>query len=672
MNEHQVTDRQSGRSAGRIFSIAPGTPFLRELAVALVHGRLVAGFRPLDDPAILPRATIYLPTRRAARLFSREIVEALGGTAALLPRIRTLGDSDEEEFDLLPALPEAPDMPPAAGTLERQFKLATMVRGWTTALSAATRELFGDEDIVLPSSAADALKLAGDLARLLDQMETEEVAWSRIGSAIDGEHAAWWDLTASFLEIVAEHWPAHLRETGKLDPAEARRHLLDLRTRQLAEHGPSGPVVAAGTTGSIPATARLLKVIAGLENGAVVLPGVDFDAPEAIWRQLGESGTGDDAPILTTHPQYGLARLLDRLGVTRADIGRIGEPAPAARARSGLIGLAMLPAGETGRWAGRSVDAGTAIREVAIIEAPGEREEALAIAIALREALDKPGKTAALTTPDRMLARRVAAELARWGIEIDDSAGTSLDETAAGRFALELIRIATGASDPVGLAALLKQAGRAADRPAWARAARLFELAVLRGALVVPVPGELEAAIDAVKLRLEEARYGYGTQFDDDDWSTMRVLARHVDQACIELAGLRHAESSVALASAFATIRQSLAQMLDDPEETVLAGMDGGNELVRLLDAFGRIDGEDGGPMHAPLRELPAIVQTLMRNVVVRERRQPHPRLAIWGPLEARLLGVDLMVLGGLNEGTWPAAARNDPFLNRPMRGALG
>jgi ATP-dependent helicase/nuclease subunit B len=666
-------ETQYGTRKGRIFSIAPGMPFLKTLAEALVDGRLIEGFRPADDPLLLPTATVYLPTRRAARVFSGEIVEALGGKAALMPVIRTLGDSDEEEFDLAFPVREAADLPPAAGALERQFRLATLVRGWSNALSVATRELFGDEDIVLPSSASDALKLAGDLARLIDQMETEEVAWEALGKSVDGEYAAWWDLTATFLKIVAEAWPDYLREEGRLDPAEARRRLLDLRTRYLMQSPSGGPVIAAGSTGSIPATARLLDAISHHERGAIVLPGVDFELSQPIWRQLRQAEGEENAPILSTHPQYGLARLLGLLGIEREAITPLGEVSPDIRARQAMLSLAMLPAPETGRWQGAGIE--SVDRNIAIIEAPGEREEALAIAIALRAALETPGKTAALTTPDRALARRVAAELERWGIQIDNSAGTPLDETPAGRFALLLAVATAGPINPVTLTAFLKDPrlsfGLSRGREGWPRAARQFELTVLRGALFVPAPGELEAALTRVRGQQQFVRSTTGMNESNtpEAWEAMAELARHVDAACQVLNELQQREDSVPLASALGALRVALARLTEDPEGIALMELRGGRELIQLFDSF---DGLDDEGMTVPMRELPSILHTLMRNITSRETRHPHPRLNIWGPLEARLQGVDLMVLGGLNEGSWPTVARNDPFLNRPMRGALG
>src|SRR3546814_14486973 len=61
-----------------------------------------------------------------------------------------------------------------------------------------------------------------------------------------------------------------------------------------------------------------------------------------------------------------------------------------------------------------------------------------------------------------------------------------------------------------------------------------------------------------------------------------------------------------------------------------------------------------------------------MAGRAVRPRYGLHPRVAILGPLEARLQHAELLVLGGLNEGTWPAAATPGPWLSRPMQAAFG
>ncbi len=499
---------QGHATSMRVFSIPPGAPFLKVLALALIDGSLVPGFVPANDPLLLPTATIYLPTRRAARALSAEFIDAFGGKAALLPVIRTLGDGEADEFDFTAGEEAACELPPPIGDLERRLHLARLVRGWTGALAQSTRDLFGDEDIVIPSSASEAIRMSGDLARLIDAMETEEIGWEKL-ALIDGQPgpddtperwAQWWNLTLKFLDIVRRHWPDFLRERQRSDPASHRGRLLGMRTTRLLRHGSKGPVIAAGSTGSIPATSRLIQCIAGLSNGAVVLPGLDTNLDGDVWEALCAGDAQDGTLALCTHPQYGLARLLRAIGIDRREVVEIGHTDRAARMR--MIGRAMLPAGSSERWAIRG-QAPADAQGIVLMEAPNGRMEALSIAIALREALETPGKTAALVTPDRMLAQRVAAELGRFGIAIDDSGGTPLraaPPATLARLALAACAAAIRrARRPRDAGGLDEASGnlRFAATGASARIARLFELAVLRDAIIVPQPGGLEAAAKA-------------------------------------------------------------------------------------------------------------------------------------------------------------------------------
>ncbi len=68
----------------------------------------------------------------------------------------------------------------------------------------------------------------------------------------------------------------------------------------------------------------------------------------------------------------------------------------------------------------------------------------------------------------------------------------------------------------------------------------------------------------------------------------------------------------------------------------------------------------------------PGLLRALAMKVPVRPRFNRHRAIAILGPLEARLQSFDLVILGGLNEGSWPGAASADPWFSRPMREKLG
>lgn len=661
--------------ASRIFSVPPGEPFLKRLAASLVDGTLVSGFRPLDDPLLLSTAIVYLPTRRAARALAAELVEAMGGRAALLPSIRTLGDAEEDEFEIAAAEAGEIDLPDAIPQAERRLVLANFVRRWTAAMSRETRALYGDEDIVIPSSAAEALRMADELGRLLDSMETEEVSWDALpglvrdaaefGDAAAGRWAEWWNVTLKFLAVVSETWPEYLAERKKLDPSQRRRMLLDARSQRLLNQGSPGPVIAAGSTGSIPATARLIAAIAAQPNGAVVLPGLDTALDADIWAKLAQDDSLDDTHSLCTHPQYGLARLVHSLGIGRDEIRILGgEP---GSQRMGLVSAAMLPAEATGRWqaATTHLDAMQAVSGIALVEAPGEREEALAIAIAMRETLETPGRTAALVTPDRMLARRVAAELERFAIRLEDTAGTPLANAGAGRLARLVAALATGRADPVGLASLLKHAAVCAGEAAH-RTARLYELAVLRGAVTPPLPGRLAAAArDKSVARLSHPPAEVAAM-TPDDWVGVIGLGERIDATLAPLLALRDGGAGRPLETWLAALRQTLDKLLVEPAKFFASG--GGRELGSLLDAFTRA-GETGFTVEP--HEFPDVLAALLEGASVRSS-SGHPRLSILGPLEARLQHADLVILGGMNEGSWPGAARNDPFLNRPMRASVG
>ena len=205
------------------------------------------------------------------------------------------------------------------------------------------------------------------------------------------------------------------------------------------------------------------------------------------WDALGphepDEETGLRRRSIETHPQFHLKLLLDRMGVGRGEVERWrwggGRDAPAVRSRA--IAHAMKPAAFTDLWQGLR-PAERRLTGVRAIELADPAEEAQAIAIALREALETPGRTAALVTPDRSLARRVSTHLRRWGIEADDSAGRPLSQLAPGTLLLALATAAAEQFAPVPLLALLKHplVMRGEGRLDWLDGARALDLA-LRG-----------------------------------------------------------------------------------------------------------------------------------------------------------------------------------------------
>lgn len=602
----------------KVSTIASGRPFLDLLARGILQ-------QYGSDPLTLSHVTVLLPTRRACRALADTFLRQGDGAALLLPVIRPLGDVDEDELDLR-GIGEADEALPF-GTLERDLLLARLL------LRASS--LTGNDS-------ANALRLARELGHLLDAAATEEVGLDRLPDLVPAELAGHWQQTLDFLRIIRETWPAIKAEQGRSDSAEHRQRA----TQRWIEHWqaapPADPVIAAGSTGTIPATARLLKLISRLPEGCVVLPGLDRRLDDAAWKAV------HDEP---THPQHALARLLDTLGVLRAEVTNWPDQGDAPDGRAALLTAALLPPAESHRWRDlRGGIAQDALAGLQRIEAPGPREEALSIALAMRETLETPGRTAALITPDRMLARRVCLELARYGIAVDDSAGLPLIQTAPAVFLRLLAAAVAEDFAPVPLLALLKHP--------------FCRLGMTRGELL-----RWTRSLERKLLRRSRPAVGLAALTADlaGDAESLRPLARLAAVAQTMQGDERQSTDLKTLLQVQVTAAEALTVAPDQP--TPLWQQEAGEALHALV--VGLLQASDQFGTVTPA-EWPRLLDALLEGQVVRPRRPSHSRLAIWGLLEARLQQADRIILGGLNEGTWPPQAREDPWLSRPMRAALG
>ncbi len=642
-------------SRPNVLTIPAGAAFLPTLARGLLDGDVVPGFAPRGDPIALADATIYLPTRRAARGLRDAFLEALDGRATLLPRIAPLGDVDDD-LALADPLDEADaELPPSAAPLERRLTLARLVSKFAESLDRSALRLGPAHGPLIPSTAADAIHLAGELETLIDAIETEEVDVGALAALTPGEHDQYWAITQAFLRVALRAWPEHVEANGRLDPSRRRRLQLDAAARRAREA--RGPVIAAGSTGSAPATRRLIEAIANHPQGAVVLPGFDVDGlDDASWTLLLEG----DGPGLYGHPQRGLARLVRALGLARSEIRMLGGvPAPLG-ARARIAADALRPAETTDAWGVRPPGAATvaaALSGVTLVDAPHPRGEAAAIAVALREAIATPGRTAALVTPDRDLAARVAAELERWDIAIDDSAGRGLSATPAGA----LLRLAAEtALDPRPDAVLtLLRAPACRLTGAHQRAVDTLDVAILRS----PVAG---AGLDGIARTLtpdaDVSLRGPAKRFDAHDRAAALDLVERLGHALGQLSACA-SEREVALPRLVAALTHAYKALSEGAES------DDAEAVSVFLEELAEAAGA-GDPI-AP-DAFPGVIEALMAGRVVRPPRDRHPRLHILGPLEARLIRVDRMVLGGLNEGAWPPVPQADPWINRPLRQQLG
>jgi len=666
----------------RVLSVPLSAPFLRTVIAALVDGRLVAGFEARNDPARLANATLYLPTRRAGRLAREIFLDVLDADAAVLPRVVALGDIDEDELafadqsdDLGGSAPL--EIPPKLGELERRLALARLVAAW------AKRPVLSPLVVGGPAS---TLTLAGDLARLIDDMVTRGVDWSALDRLVPDQFDRYWQYTLDFLMIAREFWPAFLAESNRIEPAARRDLLIDAEAGRLTRKS-DGPVIAAGSTGSMPSTAKFLQAVARLPHGAVVLPGLDTDLDDAAWRSIGgikDAQGSFTTPPASNHPQYAMHALLARLGIRRGDVEVLGKPARGGR--EVLASEAMRPSNATAEWHDRlkrldiAAQIATGMDNLAVVEAPNQEIEALAIAVAMREARHL-NKSVALVTPDRALARRVTAALGRWNLEFNDSGGDALMETPAGTFARLAAEAATKGLEPPTLLALLKhpmlRLGGA--HGALKRGIEMLELALLRGTR--PQPGSKGLAADFVRFRdeLRKLRRGESSSLHQAE-PRARLKDQELDEAQSLIVALQGALTPLeafpgARPHDFAEFAQRHREMLINlsaDEHGVAAAFEGPDGLV-LASAFDDLLGrQEKIGLMVEAGDYPEVFQAAFADRLVRRRELPDAQLHIFGQLEARLTETDRIILGGLVETVWPPAPRVDPWLSRPMRHELG
>jgi ATP-dependent helicase/nuclease subunit B len=680
---------ESFMQAANVFTIAPGAPFLKTFVTSLLKGRVVEGFSSRAGPLEMAEATIYVPTRRAARALADEFFRAIGRPSMVLPRILPLGALEETETGLL--FDEVgrdgayePGLPEAMGEIARRMRLAGLILTWARALSHAIVSVSAQgehafdtrESFLVAATAADAWHLSGELTNLIDELIIEGVAWERLDPLVLPEFDPYWRITLDFLNIAIEQWPRILAESNLVDKARRLVALIEAQSRRLQDGTLSGPVIAIGSTGTNRATARLLGAIARAPKGAVVLPGLDLDFDDRAWAMIaGDPGQNIDASF--THPQAALSRLLGFLQVKREVVVSLGEVAQSLAARGTFVSEALRPAESTHEWIDyrARVDApllDAALQGVSLIEAADEREEALALAIAMRHVLETPCETAALVTPDRNLARRVRAELLRWGVDAADSAGEPLSTSPIGVLARLAIACAASKMAAPDLAALLTHPllRLGLSREDVARRAALLEIGLLRsasaaGSLAERIVGETSALIGAARDEASDPfAHPAKKRISAEEWASLEDLLFRLGAQFAPLLNLR---GNHKLDRWVAAHRDTIAAIAS-PEGDGLESED--REALDAL--FDELMQNAPDRMTFDVESYGLFFAAVAREIILRDAKQAHPRLQILGLLEARVIDADVMLLGGLDETVWPPQARTDALLNRPMRAALG
>ena len=621
-----------------VFTIPPHRSFADSLAAGLLAQH--------PDRMQLARGLVLLPNNRAIRAVTDAFVRRAEG-GLLLPRLVAIGDPELDEHigGALDPIGAGEPTPPAIEPMRRRMILARLVH--------EERARAGQ-----PVDAAEAVRLAAELARTLDQLQVEQIEPKRLKTLDVGDLSTHWEHSLALLTIILDRWPQELERLGRIDLAERRNRMLGGMAKRWRDAPPGGFVVAAGVTSTAPALAGLLKTIAWMPNGQVVFPGLSLgdEMPDEEWAALGpfepDPVTGMRKRPIETHPQFQLKLLLDRMGVGREEVERWrwggGRDSPAQRSRA--IANALAPAAFTAKWGDPATERN--LPGIAVLEAATPAEEAQAIAIALRRALETPGRTAALVTPDRGLAARVSAHLRRWGVAADDSAGEPLSLKPEGALLLALVEAAAEDFAPAALLALLKHplVRQGEMRLAWLDDVRALDLA-LRGPRP---PAGLQGVSDflaggagrdrPVRARAEPA------------WSRIRPL----------LEPFARAFAQPRLAEVLAGLRDAAATLAGDAVWSGPAGRAAADLLAELEAYAGDGPADAGGAGLAPL------LRRLMDEIAVRPPQGGHPRVSIWGLIEARLQQADLVILAGLNEGVWPSLPAPDPWLAPRARSELG
>jgi len=629
-------------SSPEVYSIAAHRGFADALVAGIVP-------RYSEGDLGLARLTLLVPSSRAARTFSEAFVRHAGAqerAGLLMPRMVTVGDLDLDEAlgSLLDPL-GASDIPPAADPMRRWLELAELI--------ALERAEMGRN----PLPGAARLRIARELARTMDRLLVEEKTPEDLlgDSVLDmlGDLSGHWQDSLRLFAAVQARWRARLAERGEVDAATRRNLLFDRATTKWRSDPPSYPIVAAGVTSAAPALARMLRAIADLPDGAVILPDLDLSLGEEAWQELGRAGATPEpggepfaADDVLTHPQYHLKLLLQRMGIAREEVRQwhrrgIGAAAPA---RSHAISSLFLPPEASRSWFELGADK-RRLSGVRLMTSATSDEEAQAIALLVREALEQPEKRVAVITADRSLARRVVQHLSRWNIAADDSAGRALSLTPAGRLMGLLTDLTSHGAGPVALVGLLAhplvRSGDREARRAWLASLRRFDRG-LRDTMLAP-------GLDP--LRAVARKAGIAEWWSEVEEAIGPLLAQDED---------------LALAQALdqcATAAEGLAG------EGVWAREDG-RALSALVEEL-RLNAREVGTRIAP-GDLAAVMRDAMDEIAVRPSYGGHPRVAIYGLLESRMARADLIICSGLNEGSWPQAASADSLLAPGVLRVLG
>lgn len=595
----------------KIFNVGASNCFVEVLATKLLKDYE-------NNDLEMANVVVLLPNRRACRSLAEAFVRKKGLSSTILPQMKALGDVNEEELLLIGsgAAEGVVDLPPTIETTERMLLFTKLIE--------KRYEEFGLEKISL----AQACSLAQELGNLIDSAEMYGLEWSRLDGLVPEEYASHWQETLRFLKIVTAYWPEILRERGVIDAAKRRNVLIEKQSNMWQKQKPKTRIIVAGSTAVSPVMKKMVKTVLDLPNGEVWLAGLDKYSDEDDWEKIDES-----------HPQFELKQLLEYLNIKRENV--VDAVVPQNEKREHFISEIMRPAQTTNKWRDvKKVLDEDALIGVELSEYDDQRKEAKSISLIIRNALEEKGKTIALVTPDRTLARKVAAELQTWDIEVDDSAGVPLGQSPWGIFMRLIAEAFFEKDNKTNLLALMKN--------------NLFALG-----------NEKSFVCDAVQ-KIDKNLWRLGE--DDEEAQNLLQKIEEASEMFVSLLNLKKCAFSDLLREHILLAEKLAETASSKGEEMLWLGDDGEaganflSELINNADVLGEINTKEYLPL----------IEVLMSGIMVRKKHDTHRRIKILGPMESRLNQFDEIILGSFNEGVWPASPVADPWMSRPMKKEFG
>jgi len=537
-----------------------------------------------SNPFDLAKVKVILPTRRACQTLKESFLMQSCESATLLPQMIALYDMDDF----------ATDLPEAISDWERLFLL--------TRLCQAKPNL---------KETPKAFQVALSLAELLDLSYQYQVDFSHLSDLVTGENfAQHWQETIEFLDIIHTAWPQILKEKNLIDRQDKLQRIILEKAKSIQNS--DDYVIIAGLTADLPSVAELMKKIK--IKGDIFLDGVDKN------YILSDNNPEEN------HPQYLIVKTLKKLEISPNEVVFKTKPTDTEE----FIEQSF----RSDIWQKSTIEQ-KCLDNIKYIMANTAEQEALTIALLLRQSLQTKDKTASFVTTDRTLARRVIAQMKRWQIHLDDSAGIPFKHTPTGSFLLQILNLAENFEDKTQMLALFKH-------PLFANAQE---------------PTKMRMDIKNAEKNARREHTDFSFQFSDKAKDFFDLFK--TDQLV----------NTKELLIKHLSLAEEFAQTDNQSGGEILWQSPFGKQLYQMLQDILK-----------DIEILPTISTHQYANffntlIAFQQARQPygyHQRLKVLGPIEARFTHTDLCIIGGLNEQVFPPLADTGPWLNRPMRKQLG